>query len=180
MQIKQTIFDGAYLIQLQPAYDERGFFVRTFCERFFQSEGLCSHFVQNSSSFSKTMGTLRGMHFQKAPHTETKLVRCWKGVIWDVIVDLRRDSSTYGQWQGFTLSAESWEELYIPAGFAHGFQSLADDVEVSYLISEFYTVGAASGVRFNDPAFAIDWPLPVSVISQRDMSWPDYIGLISP
>jgi dTDP-4-dehydrorhamnose 3,5-epimerase len=114
------------------------------------------------------------MHFQRDPHSEIKLVRCSKGIIWDVIIDLRETSSTFGQWQGFTLSAHSSAQLYIPAGFAHGFQTLTDDVEVTYLISALYTPEAASGVRYNDSAFGISWPMPVSVISERDRNWPDF------
>jgi dTDP-4-dehydrorhamnose 3,5-epimerase len=174
MRFEPTIFDAAWLIEAEPFRDERGLFLRTFCEREFGARKLCLRFVQHSSSYTQKAGTLRGMHFQKAPHAEVKVVRCAKGSIWDVIVDLREDSPTRGQWQGFTLSAESWTQLYIPSGFAHGFQTLSEGAEVSYLISEFYTPEAATGVRYDDPAFSIAWPLPVSAISERDRNWPDY------
>jgi dTDP-4-dehydrorhamnose 3,5-epimerase len=116
------------------------------------------------------------MHFQRAPHTEVKLVGCARGAMLDVIIDLRRDSPTHGKWQGFELTAANGHQLYIPAGFAHGFQTLVDDVETRYLISEFYVPGASSGVRYNDPAFAISWPLPVATVSERDATWHDYDG----
>jgi dTDP-4-dehydrorhamnose 3,5-epimerase len=168
----ETGLTGAWLIEPEPAHDERGFFLRTFCEREFEARGLCTRFVQHSVSYSRAKGTLRGMHFQRAPHCEVKLVRCVKGAIFDVIIDLRPSSPTCGRWQGFELSAGNQRQLYIPEGFAHGFQTLCDGAEVAYAISAFYAPEAASGVRFDDPAFGIRWPLPVSVISDRDMGWP--------
>ena len=174
MRFEPTIFDEAWLIEAEPVHDERGFFLRMFCEREFGAKHLCSRFVQHSASYSRMAGTVRGMHFQNAPYSEVKVVRCAKGSIWDVIIDLRDNSPTHGKWQGFTLSDQSWTLLYIPAGFAHGFQTLTADVEVTYLISEFYTPNAVAGVRYDDPAFSIAWPLPVSTISDRDRSWPDY------
>lgn len=176
MRFSHTELADARLIAGDPFRDERGFFVRTFCEREFAGEGLVSRYVQNSLSHTARRGSLRGMHFQSQPAAETKIVRCMRGAIFDVIVDLRPHSKTYRRWQGFELSAENGRQLYIPGGFAHGFQTLTDDVDVLYLISEFYAPQLAGGVRYDDPAFGIRWPLPVSVISQKDQSWPDYAG----
>ena len=116
------------------------------------------------------------MHFQREPHSEAKLVRCVNGAIWDVIIDIRPDSPTYCQWQGFELSSRNGHQLYIPKGLAHGFQTLSDDVEVNYLISEPYSPHSATGIRYDDPAFAIKWPLPVTEISEKDLKWPDFVG----
>lgn len=176
MQFHPTRLDGAWLIELTPAKDERGAFVRTFCEREFGDRGLETRFVQHSLSINTHKGTLRGMHFQRAPHEEVKLVRCPRGAIWDVIIDLRPGSPSYLQWQGFELSAENGMQLYVPEGFAHGFQTLSDNCEVFYLISEFYTPDAASGLRHDDPRVAIDWPAPVIVMSEKDRAWPDFTG----
>jgi dTDP-4-dehydrorhamnose 3,5-epimerase len=172
MRFYETRLQGALLVALIPFEDERGSFSRQFCRREFADRGLVSDFVQHSSSRSKHVGTLRGMHFQRPPYTEAKLVSCRQGAIWDVIVDLRAGSPTYRQWQGFELTAENQLELYIPKGFAHGFQSLRDDTEVSYLISEYYVPSASDGIRYDDPAFPIDWPLSIAVISQKDRDWP--------
>jgi dTDP-4-dehydrorhamnose 3,5-epimerase len=141
--------------------------------REFAAHGLETTFAQQSTSRSVARGTLRGMHYQRIPYAEVKVVSCRKGAIWDVIIDLRSSSPTYRRWLGFDLTAEDHRRLYIPAGFAHGFQSLSDDTEVDYLISEFYQPPAAAGVRYDDPAFAIEWPLPVSIISEKDRTWPD-------
>ena len=127
-------------------------------------------------SYNRRKGTLRGMHFQREPHAETKLVRVVRGAIYDVIIDLRPDSPTFKRWIGVELTAENRRALYVPAGFAHGFQTLADDTEVFYQVSAFYTPGAEGGVRYDDPAFAVSWPLPVSVISAKDAAWPDFTG----
>ena len=175
MRFEATELEGAWLIGLDPASDQRGFFARTFCAREFAEQGLETAFVQHSTSFSTTRGTLRGMHFQHKPADEVKVVSCVRGAIYDVIVDLRKHSPTYRRWQGFELSADNRRRLYIPAGYAHGFQTLSDDAEVEYLISEFYAPGSATGVRYDDPAFAISWPLPVTVISEKDRAWPDYV-----
>jgi dTDP-4-dehydrorhamnose 3,5-epimerase len=179
MGFEETDLSGAWLIHLIPARDHRGFFARTFCVQAYADQGLTTGFVQHSTSQSVTRGTLRGMHFQRAPHAEVKVVRCLKGAIWDVIIDLRPDSPTYRHWQGFELTADNQIQLYVPQGFAHGFQTLCDDTQVGYLISAFYAPQAASGVRYNDPAFAIDWPLPVTEISEKDRSWPDFQGPVS-
>jgi dTDP-4-dehydrorhamnose 3,5-epimerase len=170
---------GAWLIEAVPVGDHRGFFARTFCAREYAERGMTARFVQNSTSHSVARGTLRGMHFQRAPHAEAKVVSCLKGAIWDVIIDLRRESPTWRRWQGFELTADNRRQLYVPEGFAHGFQTLRDDVEVGYLISAFHVPAAAAGVRYDDPAFAIDWPLPVSVISEKDRSWPDFLELVA-
>ena len=174
MRFEATELEGAWLIGLEPASDDRGFFARTFCMREFAEHGLETGFVQHSASYSTRRGTVRGMHFQRAPAAEVKLVNCVRGAIYDVIVDLRKRSLTYRCWQGFELSAENRRRLYIPAGYAHGFQTLSDDAEVEYLISEFYAPQSASGVRYDDPAFAISWPLSVASISDKDRLWPDY------
>ena len=174
MDFVQTKLLNAWLINPTPARDDRGFFARTFCVREFEDYGLQTSFVQHSTSYSAKRGTLRGMHFQRTPHSEAKLVRCLKGVIWDVIIDLRPSSSTYCHWQGFELTSENRCQLYVPKGFAHGLQTLCDDTEVGYLISEFYAPTAADGVRFDDSAFAINWPLPVTAISEKDAAWPDF------
>ena len=174
MQFLATRLEGAYRIEPTPVSDERGRFERSFCTREFEAAGLHTGFVQHSQSWSSARGTLRGMHFQRAPHGEIKLVRCLRGRIWDVLVDLRTASPTFRLWQGFELSEDNRHELYVPEGFAHGFQTLTDDVEVGYMISTHYAADYASGVRHDDPAFGIDWPLPVTAISERDRNWPDY------
>jgi dTDP-4-dehydrorhamnose 3,5-epimerase len=174
MRFDETRLRDAWLVEAVPAHDERGFFARTFCAEEYAERGLTTRFVQNSISYSKKRGTIRGMHFQRAPHGEVKVVGCLTGAIWDVIIDLRPGSATYRRWQGFELTAKNRRQLYVPEGFAHGFQTLCDDSEVGYLISVFYSPRAAGGVRYDDPAFAIEWPLPVSVISEKDRSWPDF------
>jgi dTDP-4-dehydrorhamnose 3,5-epimerase len=174
MKFHSTNLNDAYLVQLEPARDDRGFFARTFCAEEFASHGLQTNYPQHSISFSARKGTLRGMHYQLAPHSEAKLVRCIEGAILDVIIDIRPDSPTYRRWQQFELSDVNDCQLYIPKGFAHGFQTLSDHVEVSYLISTPYKPEAARGIRYNDPAFGITWPLPVTEISERDLHWPDF------
>jgi dTDP-4-dehydrorhamnose 3,5-epimerase len=174
MRFEQTKLCDAWLIEAVPTHDQRGFFARTFCVREYAKLGLTTQFVQHSTSQSAAKGTLRGMHFQRAPHGEVKVVRCIQGAIWDVIIDLRAESPTYRHWQGFELSAGNHRQLYVPEGFAHGFQTLSDDAQVSYLISAFYAREAADGVRHDDPAFAIAWPLPVTEISDKDRTWPDF------
>ncbi len=176
MLIADTDLNGAWLIEAEPLRDSRGWFTRTFCEREFGAFGLETRFVQHSTSQNVCRGTLRGMHFQTAPHAEVKLVRCLKGAIFDVIIDLNPGSPTFRQWRGFELSAENQRQLYIPKGFAHGFQTLQDQCEIGYLISDFYAPAASTGVRWNDPAFAIAWPLPVTVMSDKDKLWPDFTG----
>jgi dTDP-4-dehydrorhamnose 3,5-epimerase len=174
VKFSPTKLADAWLIELEPARDSRGFFARTFCVDEFGLHALETNFPQHSISFSAQAGTLRGMHFQGEPHGEVKLVRCLRGTIWDVIIDIRPTSPTYRQWQGFELSDSNSCQLYIPKGFAHGFQTLSDNVEVSYLISECYAAHAGRGIRYNDPAFAIDWPLPVTQISEKDLQWLNF------
>ena|ERR1019366_4533159 len=175
MQVHTTTLCDARLIHFEPVCDNRGFFARTFCAHEFAALGLETTFCQHSISFSTRKGTLRGMHYQREPYSEVKLVRCVKGAIWDVIIDIRPDSPTFRRWQGIELSCVNGHQLYIPKGFAHGFQTLSDDVEVNYLISEPYTPDAASGIRHNDRTFAIDWPLPITEISEKDLHWADFI-----
>ena len=172
MKFTKTSLKDAVVIDLTKHGDARGFFARTFCAETFAREGLVSDFVQANHSANVTAGTLRGMHYQRAPHGEVKLVRCVKGAIHDVIVDLRPESPTYHRWEGFDLDAETGRTLYVPAGFAHGFQTLEDDTHVVYQVSHPYTPGAEGGLRWDDPAFGIRWPRPVSVISDKDASWP--------
>ncbi len=174
MRFFKTDLEGAWLIDLDPVCDNRGFFSRTFCIDEFNAHGMKTRFVQHSLSHSNRRGTLRGMHFQSAPYNEVKVVECVKGAIFDVIIDIRPRSPTFGQWRGFELTAGNRRQLYIPKGFAHGLQTLADDTEVRYLISAKYEPAAARGLRYDDPAFAIPWPLPISDISAKDQAWPDF------
>ena len=166
--------EGAWLIDSEPIEDERGFFARTFCQEEFSRRGLKADVSQCSLSFNRVKGTLRGMHVQRTPHTEAKLVRCNQGAIHDVIVDLRPASSSYMRWFAVELRASDYQMLYGPEGVAHGFQTLEDRAEVFYQISSAYRPESSVGIRWNDPAFAIKWPLPVSVISARDRSYPDW------
>jgi len=174
MEFRPTNLAGAYLVHLEPVRDQRGFFARTFCVEEFANHGLEIGYPQHSISYSARKGTLRGMHYQRDPHREAKLVRCTKGAILDVIVDIRRDSSTFCRWQQFELSSANGYQLYVPKGFAHGFQTLCDDVEVSYLISTPYEPGFAGGIRYDDPALGIEWPLPITEISEKDLRWPRF------
>ena len=162
---------GAYLIEPEPISDERGFFARTYCRDEFAAKGLNPDLVQCNISYNKTRGTLRGMHYQKAPYAEAKLVRCTQGGIYDVIVDLRNDSRTFTQWFGVELTVENRKALYVPEGFAHGFITLKDDTEVLYQMSEFFHAECAAGVRWDDPVFSIQWPIDVKVISERDCAY---------
>ncbi|MDP8985029.1 MAG: dTDP-4-dehydrorhamnose 3,5-epimerase [Pseudomonadota bacterium] len=163
---------GAYLIDLARLPDERGFFARTFCADEFAAHGLATHMSQCSVSFNAKKATLRGLHFQASPHDEEKLVRCTAGAVFDVIVDLRPESPTRWEWFGAELTAANRRALYIPKGFAHGFISLADESEILYMISVPYAAGFAQGLRWNDPALAIRWPLQPVVISTRDAEYP--------
>jgi dTDP-4-dehydrorhamnose 3,5-epimerase len=167
-----TKFDKAWLIKPERHEDERGFFARTWCQREFEEHGLDADLVQCNVSFNKTKGTLRGMHFQAAPHEEVKVVRCARGRIFDVIVDVRKDSPTFGQWQGFELSEENRYALYVPEDFAHGFLTLESNSEVFYQMSQFYVPAAARGLAWNDEEIAIDWKYSVEVISERDAALP--------
>jgi dTDP-4-dehydrorhamnose 3,5-epimerase len=172
MIFRETELRGAFIIEPELIPDERGFFARTWSEEDFASRGLNSKIVQCNSSFNRQRGTLRGMHYQIPPHAEAKLVRCTAGAIYDVIVDLRMDSPTWLKWIGMELIASNPSMVYIPEGFAHGFQTLEDDTEVFYQVSEYYHPESARGARWDDPAFGISWPLSISVISERDRSHP--------
>jgi len=174
---EETRLPGAFVIDLERREDSRGFFARTWCARELGDHGLSTRLVQANMSWNPRRGTLRGMHFQHPPHAEAKLVRCTRGAIHDVIIDLRRDSPTYKQWIGVDLTPENGRALYVPEGFAHGFQTLVPDTEVHYLVSEFYTPESEGGVRWNDPAFGIEWPDPANAfLSDKDASWPDFTG----
>jgi dTDP-4-dehydrorhamnose 3,5-epimerase len=176
MIFRETKLKGAFIINLEKIKDERGFFARLFCKKEFKKNGLVSAFVQGNISYNKKKNTIRGMHFQRTPFEEVKLVRCIKGSIFDVIIDLRADSPTYKDWIAVKLIQENYKMLYIPEGFAHGYQTLEDNTEILYLVSEFYSPGYEHGVRWNDPAFGIKWPqVDNIIISKKDKSWPDYI-----
>jgi dTDP-4-dehydrorhamnose 3,5-epimerase len=168
----ETRLPGVFIVEPQRLEDERGFFARSWCPEEFEAHGLDPRLAQCSISFNKKKGTLRGMHYQVAPHAEAKLVRCTMGAIYDVALDLRRESPAFRQWISAELTAENRKMLYIPEGLAHGFQTLTDDAEVFYQISEAYHPESARGVRWDDPAFAIEWPLPLTAISHRDSSHP--------
>jgi len=165
---------GAYTIDLEKRGDDRGFFARLFCEREFADLGLESRFIQANTSLSAKRGTLRGMHFQLPPAAEVKVVRCIRGALFDVIIDLRPDSPTFTRWFGAELSAENRTMMYVPRGFAHGFITLTDDSEVLYLVSAAYSPGEERGARHDDPRFGIDWPLAPTEMSDKDRAWPDY------
>lgn len=169
-----TSTEGVLVIEPEKRADERGYFARTWCAREFAAHGIRIPFVQSNISFNRHRGTLRGMHFDDPPFEEVKLVRCTRGRLFDVALDLRRDSPTYRRHVGVTLTPEAANMLYIPEGFAHGFLTLADDTEVCYLMAPFYVARPTRGVRWNDPAFGIEWPIPVSVISERDANYPDF------
>jgi dTDP-4-dehydrorhamnose 3,5-epimerase len=174
MRFVSTPLAGAYIIELEPAFDERGFFARTWCRDEFAAHGLNSSLSQCSLSWNKQKGTLRGMHYQDKPHQEAKLVRCSSGSIYDVILDLRPESATFKQWFGVELSAANHRMLYVPEGFAHGFQALEDNSAVFYQITEAYRPEYARGVRWNDPQFQIRWPISQPILSPKDAAFPDY------
>jgi dTDP-4-dehydrorhamnose 3,5-epimerase len=177
MIFRETPLAGAWVLEPERFEDERGFFARTWCRRDFEARGLDPGIAQCSVSWNHRRGSLRGLHLQTAPHEEVKLVRVTRGAVWDVIVDLRPESPTFKRHFGITLSAENRHELYIPKGMAHGFQTLEDGTEVFYQISDFYAPESARGYRWDDPAFAIPWPEPVTVISEKDLGLP-FFGLI--
>ena len=173
MKFRELALKGAWLIEPERIADDRGFFARIFCEREFGDAGLETRYVQHSVSINEHRGTLRGLHFQVAPHEEAKIVRCTAGAIYDVIVDLRRPSPTFGKWVAAELTAENRHMLYIPRGFAHGFQTLADRTEVCYQISAFYQPEAARGIRWDDEDLAIPWPVAAKIVSDRDAALPN-------
>ncbi|MCG2735265.1 MAG: dTDP-4-dehydrorhamnose 3,5-epimerase [Candidatus Methanoperedenaceae archaeon] len=171
MRFNQTTIKGLYIIEPDRLEDERGFFARTFCQKEFLANGLNPRLVQCSISYNKRKGTLRGMHYQIAPMAEAKLVRCTKGAIYDVSIDLRKNSNTYLQSIAFELTSDNHIMIYIPEGFAHGFQTLEDNSEVFYQMSEFYASEYAQGFRYDDPAFGIKWPLKTVIISEKDKKY---------
>ena len=162
------------IVDVEGHVDSRGLFARTFCENEFAAAGLPTRFVQSSVSFNTRRGTLRGLHYQVPPKAEGKLVRCTRGAIYDVVVDLRSESATFLRWIGVELTAENRRALYVPPGCAHGFQTLTDDTEVLYLMTEFYAPETARGVRWNDPIFGVEWPIPNPTLSERDAAYPDF------
>lgn len=174
MKFTPTPLAGATIVDIERREDARGWFGRSYCEQEFEAQGLPTRMVQTNTSLTRKRGTLRGMHYQVAPHAEDKLVRCVSGAIWDAIVDIRPDSPTYLQWTGVELSADNARMLLVPKGFAHGFVTLSDDAVVTYQVSAFYTPSAERGARHDDPAFGIEWPVPVLDMSDKDRNWPDF------
>ena len=172
MRFTPMSLSGAYLVQLEPRIDARGAFARAFCAREFAAQGLMASFMQANISTNLKAGTVRGLHFQNAPHREAKLVQCAKGSIYDVVVDIREESATYLRWTGVELSDSNGVMIYVPEGFAHGYQTLSDGANVLYLVNEFYTPEVEGGLRYNDPKLGIKWPLAVSDISEKDGRWP--------
>ena len=174
MEFTETRLKGAYSVRLKEIADNRGYFARGWCRDEFAQHGLKAEMVQLNVGFSHKKGTLRGLHYQEAPHAEAKFVRCTRGAIYDVIVDLREESPTHKQWLAFELTEDNGTMLYVPEGFAHGYQTLTDNADMYYMTSAMFARNSAGGVRFDDIAFNIQWPLPVSVISEADQKWPDY------
>ncbi|HTN52313.1 MAG TPA: dTDP-4-dehydrorhamnose 3,5-epimerase [Anaeromyxobacter sp.] len=174
MIFTETPLPGAWLVDLEKRGDDRGFFARAFCVNEFEAHGLATRFLQVNDSLSARRGTLRGMHYQLAPKAETKLVRCIRGALWDVILDLRQGSPTFGKSFGAELSAENRRMLYVPKGFAHGFVTLADDTEAFYFVDELYAPDRERGVRWNDPRFGIEWPVQPVVLSDKDRGHRDF------
>ena len=174
MTFNETVITGVFEISIQAIRDERGFFARSWCRSEFEQHGLESALVQCNISFNARKGTLRGMHFQAAPFAEAKLVRCTRGAVYDVVLDLRPESPTFKSWIAVTLTAENRNMVYIPKGCAHGFLTLQDETEVFYQMSEYYNAASARGVRWDDPAFGIAWPDRIEVISDRDRNYPDF------
>jgi dTDP-4-dehydrorhamnose 3,5-epimerase len=168
------VFRDAVIVDFEPVLDERGFFSRSFCRNEFEEHGLPADFVQSSVSFSQRHGTLRGMHFQRPPSREGKLIRCTRGAVFDVALDLRPDSPTFLRWEAVELTSDNHRAIYLPPGFAHGMQTLADETELLYLMTDFYAPELSAGVRWNDPAFGIVWPIPAPILSERDAVYPDF------
>lgn len=178
MIFTETALPGAWIIDMEPLEDTRGFFARAWCQREFVAHGLNPNLVQCNISFNKRKGSVRGMHFQVAPYEEAKIVRCTRGSLYDVMIDLRLDSDTYQRWIGVELTADNRRMVYVSEGFAHGFQTLEDNTEVFYQMSQFFAPECARGVRWDDPAFAIRWPLSDVIISERDRTYPDLIPVV--
>ena len=176
MRFTPTRLSGAFILDPERREDARGHFARTFCRREFEAHGLKPDIAQANAAWNARKGTLRGMHYQVAPAAETKLVRCTRGALWDVIVDLRPESPTFLEHVGVELSAENGRQLFVPELFAHGYITLADDTEAAYQVGEFYAPDAERGIRFDDPALGIAWPIPVTVISEKDAAWPAFVA----
>ena len=174
MIFAETKLKGAFILDIEKREDDRGFFGRAYCQKEFEAHGLPGDFPQTNVSLSLTAGTLRGMHYQFHPYEEGKLVRCVRGALHDVIIDLRPESPTYEQWIGVELTQDNYRMLYVPERFAHGFITLTDNVEATYQVSQFYAPGSESGIRYNDPRFGIEWPREIAVISDKDKSVLDY------
>jgi dTDP-4-dehydrorhamnose 3,5-epimerase len=174
MKFNKTTLEGAYTIELDRIGDDRGFFARFFCSKEFSKAGLIDSFVQINNSLTKDKGTLRGMHYQLPPSAEVKVVRCIQGALFDIILDLRPDSPTFGKWHGDTLSAENRRMMYVPRGFAHGFITLEENTEAFYLAGAEYAAEQERGIRYNDPKFNIEWPIEPNIISKKDENWPDF------
>jgi dTDP-4-dehydrorhamnose 3,5-epimerase len=171
----KTLLPGAFVVEVESVMDSRGLFARTWCQREFEAHGLNPCVRQCNTSFNEKRGTLRGMHYQAAPHAEVRLVRCSRGAVYDVIIDLRSDSPTFCRWVALELTADNRRSVYVPEGFAHGFQTLVDGSEVFYQMSEFFAPDNARGVRWDDPAFGIDWPsVDIRILSERDRGYPDF------
>lgn len=175
MKFIETPLKGSYIIEAEPIEDERGSFARSWCQREFAEHGLNTRVVQCNISFNRKRGTLRGMHFQIEPFAEAKLVRCTRGAIYDIIIDLRENSPSFKRWFSVKLSETNQKMLYIPEGFAHGFQTLKDNTEVFYQMSEFYYPEYSRGLRWNDPFFSIKWPDGERIISKKDQEYPDFV-----
>ena len=175
MIFKTTEIEGAFVIEMEKIQDDRGYLARTFCQKEFEAHGLSTFLAQANTVFSHHKGTLRGMHYQRAPYAEAKLMRCIHGAAFDVIIDLRPGSKSYCRWFGVELTADNGRMLYVPEGFAHGYQTLKDDTELFYPVSQFYTPQAEQGVRWNDARFNISWPIITDVLlSEKDRAWPDF------
>ena len=175
MKFQETKVKGAFVIEPEPFEDDRGYFNRAFCAREFEQAGLLTNIVQANMAGSRDKGTLRGMHYQVSPYEETKIFRCIKGAVFDVVLDVRPDSPSYGEWYGVELTPENRKMLYVPGGCAHGYLTLKDNTEVYYLVSEYYQPDAERGIRWNDPRFNIEWPLTENLtLSDKDKAWPDY------
>jgi dTDP-4-dehydrorhamnose 3,5-epimerase len=172
----ETKLKGAYIIEIDKLRDQRGFFARMWCKNEFEAHGLNPNIVQVNLSFNKQRGIIRGLHYQKRPYEEAKLFRCIRGAIYDVIIDLRPKSPTFLEWAGFELTADNRKMLYVPESFAQGYQALVDDTEVFYQVSQFYSPDFEQGIRYDDPAFGIEWPVTNNLlVSDKDTCWPDYV-----
>lgn len=175
MLVQLTPLHQAAVIEMEPLQDSRGYFARSFCKKTLSEHGLSFDMVQSNVAFNRHHGTLRGMHFQLPPYCEDKIVSCFQGAIYDVIIDLNRESPTFGKWFGQTLSVENHLSLYVPKGFAHGYQTLTENTSIHYMVSQYYTPSQESGVRWNDQAFGIEWPLKEGlIISSKDEQWKDF------